>query len=103
MRANHSLLKLFSEKIYEIFINCKPQYLLIFLFNFFFINAQNSILDFGELWQGKFEPERLEVIRSMNDGEHYTVIEKEKNSTKIVSYSYEKTKEKVSTILVQVI
>ena len=94
MRANHSLLKLYSEKIYEIFINCKPQYLLIFLINFFFVNAQNSILDFGELWQGKFEPERLEMIRSMNDGEHYTVIEQEKNSTKIVSYSYEKAKEK---------
>ena len=94
MRANHSLLKLYSEKIYEIFINCKPQYLLIFLINFFFVNAQNSILDFGELWQGKFEPERLEMIRSMNDGEHYTVIEREKNSTKIVSYSYEKAKEK---------
>ena len=80
MRANHSLLKLYSEKLYEIFINCKPQYLLIFLINFFFVNAQNSILDFGELWQGKFEPERLEMIRSMNDGEHYTVIEQEKNT-----------------------
>ena len=94
MRAYHFLLKLFSEKIYEIFINCKPQYLLIFLINFFFINAQNSILDFGELWQGKFEPERLEMIRSMNDGEHYTLIEQDKNSKKIVSYSYEKAKRK---------
>ena len=68
--------------------------MLIFSINFVFINAQNSNLDFGKLWQGKFEPERLEMIRSMNDGEHYTVIEQDKNSKKIVSYSYEKVKEK---------
>ena len=94
MRTNHSLLKLYSEKISEYFINCKSQYLLIFSINFVFVNAQNSNLDFGKLWQGKFEPERLEMIRSMNDGEHYTVIEQDKNSKKIVSYSYEKVKEK---------
>ena len=95
MITNHSLLKLYFEKVSEYLINCKPQYLLIFSINFFFINAQNSNLDFGELWQGKFEPERLEMIRSMNDGEHYTVIEQEKNSTKIVSYSYERQKKKI--------
>ena len=38
------------------------------------------------------------MIRSMNDGEHYTVIEQEKNSTKIVSYSYEKAKEKKNIV-----
>ena len=82
MRTNHSLLKLYSEKISEHFINCKSKYLLIFSINFVFVNAQNSNLDFGKLWQGKFEPERLEMIRSMNDGEHYTVIEQDKNSKK---------------------
>ena len=39
------------------------------------LNAQNSSLDLGDLWEGKYDAERLESLRSMNDGIHFTVLE----------------------------
>ena len=60
MKTNHSLLKLYFEKVSEYFINCIPQYLLIFQLTFFFVNTKFES-DLGNCG-GKFEPERLEMI-----------------------------------------
>ena len=56
----------------------------------FFLNAQTSVIDLGELWRGKYEPRRIEEIRSMNNGTHYSVLEhdKIKNISAIVLYTY---------------
>lgn len=46
--------------------------------------------------KGTFRPKTVEGLRSMNDGLHYTTLEKD--GTEIVKYSY-KTGEKVATVL----
>ena len=70
-------------------------YLRIFSFCFillFFnlIGAQDLSLDLGELMDGKYDPNRLEAIRSMRNGEYYTVLEEDKtlNTNSLVSYAY---------------
>ena len=93
MRANHSLLKLYSGKLYEIFINCKPQYLLIFLINFFFVNAQNSILDFGSTLTRSKLPQDAKIgfceawslDRKMNTCNRFPVS---KNHSLVYHYAY---------------
>ena len=54
------------------------------------IGAQNLSLDLGELMDGKYDPNRLEAIRSMRNGEYYTVLEEDKtlNTNSLVSYAY---------------
>jgi dipeptidyl-peptidase-4 len=54
------------------------------------INAQDLSLNLGELMDGKYDPKRLEAIRSMKDGEYYTVLEEDKtlNTNSLVSYAY---------------
>ena len=58
-----------------------------------FLNSQNLSLDLGDLMDGKYDPKRLESIRSMKGGENYTVLQKDEatNSTSIISYSYSKS------------
>ncbi|MGA1775582.1 MAG: S9 family peptidase [Flavobacteriaceae bacterium] len=58
--------------------------------------SQKSELDLKKLWGGAYEPERMEALRSMKDGSHYTVLEKEKTteSSLIVSYAYADPKKK---------
>ena len=70
-------------------------YLRIFSFCFillFFnlIGAQDLSLDLGELMDGKYDPNRLEAVRSMRNGEYYTVLEEDKtlNTNSLVSYAY---------------
>ena len=60
------------------------------------LNAQNSSLDLGDLWEGKYDAERLESLRSMNDGIHFTVLEQNEisESSAIVSYSYANAEER---------
>ena len=48
--------------------------------------AQQSKLSLDKLWKNQYSPDRLESIRSLNNGTHYTVLEG--NSTKVVSYEY---------------
>ena len=50
---------------------------------FLFLNAQESIQQ-KDIWQWRYSPERLESIRSMKDGEFYTVLKE----AKIIRYSY---------------
>ena len=54
------------------------------------IIAQDLSLNLGELMDGKYDPKRLEAIRSMRDGEYYTVLEEDKtlNTNSLVSYAY---------------
>ena len=54
------------------------------------IGAQDLSLDLGELMDGKYDPNRLEAIRSMRNGEYYTVLEEDKtlNTNSLVSYAY---------------
>ena len=60
------------------------------LFFFNLIGAQDLSLDLGELMDGKYDPNRLEAIRSMRNGEYYTVLEEDKtlNTNSLVSYAY---------------
>jgi len=73
-----------------------------FFFFFLFIAltgvtlAQQLSLDLGELWEGNYNPERLEAIRSMKDGSHYTVLEQNQTSktSTIASYAYANAQER---------
>ena len=60
------------------------------------IGAQDLSLDLGELMEGKYDPNRLEAIRSMRNGEYYTVLEEDKtsNTNSLVSYAYSNTLER---------
>ncbi|MFL2597016.1 MAG: S9 family peptidase [Flavobacteriaceae bacterium] len=62
-------------------------YILLF---FNLMGAQDLSLDLGELMEGKYDPNRLEAIRSMRNGEYYTVLEEDKtlNTNSLVSYAY---------------
>ena len=67
-----------------------------FCFILLFFNltgAQDLSLDLGELMDGKYDPNRLEAIRSMRNGEYYTVLEENKtfNTNSLVSYAYSNT------------
>ena len=66
-----------------------PSFCFILLF-FNLIGAQDLSLDLGELMDGKYDPNRLEAIRSMRNGEYYTVLEEDKtlNTNSLVSYAY---------------
>lgn len=60
-----------------------------------FISAQNNEITLNDVWRSrKFFPERITEIRSMNDGQHYTVLEK----NTIIKYQYKDGKT-VNTIL----
>ena len=70
-----------------------------FCFILLFFNltgAQDLSLDLGELMEGKYDPNRLEAIRSMRNGEYYTVLEENKtfNTNSLVSYAYSNTLER---------
>ena len=83
----------YKEKIKQKFNNTR-NYCLLFPIFFTLLSGmaqeQRLSFDLGDLWKGKYEPERLEAIRSMNDGSHYTVLEQDQasNSSAIVSYAY---------------
>lgn len=68
-------------------------YILLF---FNLMGAQDLSLDLGELMEGKYDPNRLEAIRSMRNGEYYTVLEEDKtlNTNSLVSYAYSNTLER---------
>lgn len=57
--------------------------IVFFSSTFLFLNAQESIQQ-KDIWQWRYSPERLESIRSMKDGEFYTVLKE----AKIIRYSY---------------
>ena len=70
-----------------------------FCFILLFFNltgAQDLSLDLGELMDGKYDPNRLEAIRSMRNDQYYTVLEEDKtsNTNSLVSYAYSNTLER---------
>ncbi len=62
-----------------------------------FVNAQQQIT-LEDIWGGKFSQEYINDIQSMNDGEHYTILEYGNSGTSVDKYSYSSFK-KVSTIV----
>jgi dipeptidyl-peptidase-4 len=71
-------------------------YLILFVIcTAFLSHAQDSQLTLNDIWlSGKFLPQRIDEIRSMNDGEHYTILKQ--NS--IIQYKYKNGRE-VKTLL----
>jgi len=62
--------------------------------------AQEKKITIEEIYQGAFRTSGLDVLRSMKNGEHYTVLNSNRStsSTSIDKYDY-KTLEKVETIV----
>ncbi len=57
--------------------------------------TQTKEITLEDIWQNyAFYPSYVQGGKGMNDGEHYTVMEREGKSVKIVAYSYKNTKEK---------
>ena len=52
-------------------------------------------LSLDSLWSGKYDADRLESIRSMKDGESYTILKKlkETKATQIIQYYYQNLKQ----------
>tara|TARA_B100000886_G_scaffold334179_1_gene289294 strand:+ start:401 stop:2581 length:2181 start_codon:yes stop_codon:yes gene_type:complete len=52
-------------------------------------------LSLDSLWTGKYNPDRLESIRPMKDGESYTILKnlKEINATQIIQFDYKNLKQ----------
>ncbi|MBU2995468.1 S9 family peptidase [Cellulophaga baltica] len=65
------------------------------------INAQKKQVTLEEIWkEGAFNTERLDVLRSLNNGTQYTVLNFDRNSrtTSVDTYDYE-TLNKVGTVV----
>lgn len=79
--------KLKVDKFYS-YLRISSFCFILLFFNL--IGAQDLSLDLGELMDGKYDPNRLEAIRSMRNGEYYTVLEEDKtlNTNSLVSYAY---------------
>ncbi|MEL6917283.1 MAG: S9 family peptidase, partial [Bacteroidota bacterium] len=62
--------------------------------------AQQKQITLEEIWGGAFRTEGLEVLRSMNNGKQYTILNVNRSSqgSSIDKYDY-KTLEKVETIV----
>lgn len=62
--------------------------------------AQQQKLTLEEIWGGAFQTEGLDVLRSMKDGQFYTVLDRDRENqiSSIDSYAYS-TQEKTGTIL----
>ncbi|NNE03375.1 MAG: S9 family peptidase [Eudoraea sp.] len=70
--------------------------LLITSFSF----AQNKKITLEELWGGAFNTEQLRGLRSMNDGQHYTILQTNSRGTtsSIAKYAYE-NQQKTATLV----
>jgi len=64
------------------------------------INAQQKQITLEEIWDGSFSPKRMQVLRSMNDGLHYTVLktDAETKTSSIEKYDYQ-TSELIETLV----
>ncbi|MGB5508405.1 S9 family peptidase [Robiginitalea sp.] len=64
------------------------------------LSAQQKKITLEDIWGGSFTTEGMEVLRSMKDGQHYTIlnIDREAQVSSIDKYEY-KTQEKVATLL----
>lgn len=79
----------------------KPSLLVLFLLGFLtFSTAQKKKITLEEIWGGEFRTEYMDVLRSMNNGTQYTILNTEHSprSSSLDKYDYE-TLEKVETIV----
>ena len=65
------------------------------IFLFFFINlifGQPPTISLNDLWNGNYNPVRLESVRSMKNGTSYTVLEttSQKATTTVMQYDFNK-------------
>lgn len=78
-----------SEKVDQYPINKKSD----------FAPPTKKMIDLKDIWRDyTFSAESVRGVRSMNDGLHYTVLERGKNGVNLTKYSY-KTGKKVSTLI----
>ncbi|WP_228236209.1 S9 family peptidase [Allomuricauda sp. M10] len=79
----------------------KQFFLLLTLFGFLtFSTAQKKKIALEEIWGGAFSTEYMDVLRSMNNGKQYTILNfnRSPRSSSLDKYDYE-TLEKVETIV----
>ena len=79
----------------------KLSLLLLFIFGFIAITtAQTKQVSLEEIWRGEFSTEGLDVLRSMKNGEQYTVLNLDRatKTSSIDKYDYE-TLGKIETIV----
>ncbi|MFN3137642.1 MAG: S9 family peptidase [Allomuricauda sp.] len=79
----------------------KPSFLFLFLLGCLtFSTAQKKKITLEEIWGGEFRTEYMDVLRSMNNGTQYTILNTERSprSSSLDKYDYE-TLEKVETIV----
>ncbi|UJH66303.1 S9 family peptidase [Allomuricauda sp. SCSIO 65647] len=74
--------------------------LVVFFLSLTFLTAQKKQITLEEIWGGAFRTERMDVLRSMKDGDHYTVLNFNRNprSSSLDKYDY-RTLEKVETLV----
>lgn len=74
--------------------------LLLFLSATTFVHTQQKNISLAEIWQGAFSTKGMDALRSMNDGNHYTLlaINRADGTSSIVKYEYE-TLQQTETIL----
>jgi dipeptidyl-peptidase-4 len=71
----------------------KKQLLAVFIFITFLLSAQKQ-LHVNEIWEDEFSPNRMESLKSMKDGNQYTIIDIDMNNSesKIISRHYDSSK-----------
>ena len=71
----------------------KKQLLTVFIFSTFLLSAQKQ-LHVNEIWEDEFSPNRMESLKSMKDGNQYTIIDIDMNNSesKIISRHYDFSK-----------
>ncbi|RFN58781.1 S9 family peptidase [Marixanthomonas ophiurae] len=72
--------------------------LLLFLAAVSTLTAQQKNITLEAIWDGEFRAERLDVLRSLDNGKEYSVLNRSKNGSTIDVYDY-KSGKKVRTIL----
>ena len=78
----------------------KYLFLLLFLTATTLVYTQQKKITLEEIWQGAFSTKGMDALRSMNDGNHYTLLDinRANGTSSIVKYEYE-TLQQTETIL----
>ncbi len=78
----------------------KYLFLLLFLSATTLVYTQQKKITLEEIWQGAFSTKGMDALRSMNDGNHYTLLDinRANGTSSIVKYEYE-TLQQTETIL----
>lgn len=71
---------------------------LIFILSFCRVQGQDQKITLEEIWRGTFRTVGLDVLNSMQDGKHYTVLNASATGSQIDKYNYQ-NQELVGTLL----